>query len=385
MNHAKRVIAVQAGSAAYEVAVGEGLLESMGQSLAARYGAGRRAFLVYDAGLPDETVIGASRSLAHHGFHVSAASVHANEGHKTLGTVANLLVDIAETRHERGEPVVALGGGVVGDVAGFVAATYRRGVPIVQCPTTLLSMVDASVGGKTGVNILTDAGLLKNMVGSFHQPDAVIADIGVLRSLPERHFRAGLAECLKHAMLGADAEDPDLFEWTLANVEAIASRDAGVLIELIARNVAIKARIVGADERETSTQAVGRALLNLGHTFAHAVEPLPDLSLDNGPVTLLHGEAVALGLRAAAACAARAGLCDSTLPEEVSAALSGLGLPSSVSGLPESAWLLERMGHDKKVQRGKHRLVLPSERGRARVVTSPPVEAILAGLEAIRD
>lgn len=379
-----RTVPVHTSTRDYDVVVGEGLLDTLGERLGPRFGPGRRAFLVYDAGLPDETVIGASRSLAHHGFLVSAASVQASEPRKTLGTIANLLVDIAETRQERGEPVIALGGGVVGDVAGFLAATYRRGVPVIQCPTTLLSMVDASVGGKTGVNILTDTGLLKNMVGAFHQPDLVLADIGSLRSLPDRQFRAGLAECVKHAMLSADAGDPGLLDWTLVHAARIARRDTGVLIELIARNVAVKASVVAGDEREESTGDRGRALLNLGHTFAHAIEPLPELTIGDGPVTLLHGEAVALGLVAAATCAARAGLCPNELPGDVSSALQACELPIEVGGLPEGASLLQRMSHDKKVLKGRARLVLPIGAGQSRVVVDPPVEAVLAGFDAIR-
>ncbi len=384
MSEPARTIPVRTSGRSYDVIVGEGLLDSLGERLAPRFGAGRRAFLVYDAGLPDDAVIGASRSLAHRGFHVSAASVRASESHKTLGSLANLLVDIAETRHERDEPVIALGGGIVGDVAGLLAATYRRGVPVIQCPTTLLSMVDASVGGKTGVNLLTDAGLLKNMVGAFHQPDMVLADILVLRSLPDREFRAGLAECLKHSMLSADAGDPDLFEWTLANAERILGREPQALIELIARNVAVKASIVGHDEREESSGPGGRALLNLGHTFAHAIEPLPNLAFNGSSGTLLHGEAVALGLRAAVACAIRADLCEESLLTSIDGALRSLCLPLEVGGLPETALLLDRMGHDKKVQKSRLRLVLPSGPARARVISAPPVEAILAGLESIR-
>lgn len=379
-----RTVQVRTSARSYEVVVGEGLLDSLGERLAARFGPGRRAFLVYDAGLPDETVIATSRSLAHRGFQVSASSMQASEPRKTLGTMANLLVDLAETRQERGEPVIALGGGVVGDVGGFVAATYRRGTPVVQCPTTLLAMVDASVGGKTGVNILTDAGLLKNMVGAFHQPEIVVADVRALGSLPDRHFRAGLAECVKHGLLSADANDPNLLEWMLANAARLVARDTAALVELIARNVAVKASIVEGDEREEAQGEGGRALLNLGHTFAHAIEPLADLTLDGGITTLLHGEAVALGLHAAALCSHRAGHCGADLPELVRRSLHAIGLPSEVGGLPEGGQLLERMAHDKKVQRGRMRLVLPVGGARSRVVENPPVEAVLAGLDAIR-
>ena len=196
------------------------------------------------------------------------------EASKNLDSVRALYDVLLERRLERGSPVIALGGGVTGDMVGFVAATYLRGVPFVQCPTTLLAMVDSSVGGKVGVNVPQG----KNLIGAFHQPVAVIADTLALRTLPARELRCGLAECIKHAVI----RDPKLFAWTRANMPSLLALDADALAELVARNVAIKAAVVTEDEKETGV----RAHLNFGHTFAHAIEAV------TGYGVILHGEAV---------------------------------------------------------------------------------------------
>lgn len=382
---------------AYDVRVGPGLAEHLGEHVSSLFppagGRPNRAFLVYDAGLPDEHVVAASRSLAHQGFHVSAASVQPHEPQKTLGTLARLLVDLAESRHERGEPIIALGGGITGDVAGFLAAVYRRGVPFVQVPTTLLSMVDASVGGKTGVNLLTDSGLQKNVVGAFHQPSLVLADVRVLRTLPDRTLASGLAECLKTGLLSADFGDPGLFEWLQSSARRLIAREDAALAELITRCVAVKAAVVAGDEREQApaegvphTGKPGRAVLNLGHTFAHAIETLPDLSPTSSSMDapLQHGEAVALGLIAAASAGVSAGLTDLALPDRLRNALRTAGLPVAVTGLPANDDLVARMLHDKKVTGGMLRLVVPKGNGACVVVTNPPLAAVHAGLDAIR-
>ena len=394
---AGRVVRVPLADRAYDIRVGPGLLERLGEHAASLFppvgGRPNRVFLVYDAGLPDEHVVAASRSLAHQGFRVSAASVQPHEPQKTLGTLARLLVDMAESRHERGEPVIALGGGVTGDVSGFLAAVYRRGVPVIQVPTTLLAMVDASVGGKTGVNLLTEVGLLKNVVGVFHQPALVLADTSVLRTLPDRHIAAGLAECIKHGLLGADFGEPALLEWTLASMPTLLKREDVALAELVARNTAVKAAVVAGDEREEAppegvpgTGKPGRAVLNLGHTFAHAIETLHHLSptgrREDAP--LHHGEAVGLGLLAASVAGVALGRTDQSLPERVRAGLQAAGLPVSVAGLPPSGTIVDRMLEDKKVHAGRLRLVIPTTPGRATVVHDPPEPAVLAGVDAIR-
>ena len=234
-----RTVRVDLGERAYDVLIGEGILSELGPRLGDLLPS-RRAFVVYDDNLPEALVAAALDSLRASGFETDSATVNAAESNKTIDTAARLLHDVAETRHERGDPIVALGGGITGDVAGFVAASYRRGVPIVQCPTTLLAMVDAAVGGKTGVNLRTRTGLKKNLVGAFWQPALVINDAGALASLDRRHLRSGLAECVKHALIVCSAPGPalsapgELFEWTNDNIVKLRMNDTALLIDLIA-------------------------------------------------------------------------------------------------------------------------------------------------------
>lgn len=386
-------ISVSLDDRSYDVVVGADILREIGPRLTSLTGRGR-AFVVYDDNLPAEFVETALGSLVEEGFEVAEATVHASEVDKSIATAHRLLNDLALTRHERRDAVIAIGGGVTGDVAGFAAAVYRRGVPIIQCPTTLLAMVDASVGGKTGVNLEIEgphhegSRLLKNMVGAFWQPRLVLADVDALQSLPDRHLRCGLAECLKHGLIVENAGiERDLLAWTRDNMAALLSGDAARLAELVRRNVRVKAAIVAGDEREMAADdAGGRALLNLGHTFAHVLEPLKTLSPDDDPgnAPLLHGEAVALGLCAAAACARAAGLVDDASEALVRTAVDQAKLPTKVADLPPADDLLGMMADDKKVVGGALRLVLPVESGRVRVVADPPREAILAGFEAIR-
>jgi 3-dehydroquinate synthase len=377
----------------YDVVIGSGLLADLGSRVvSALKDRPARAFIVADAGLPGGVIDAARGSLEGAGLSVHAELIAPTESIKTLDTIAHLLGHLTSTRHERRDPVIALGGGIVGDVAGFVAAIYRRGVPIIQCPTTLLAMVDASVGGKTGVNMaaLHGAGeaesLKKNLVGAFWQPSLVLADLAALDSLSERHFRAGLAECLKHGLISR-AVDPDLFAWMRANLAAITGRDAATLASLVERNVRVKASFVVDDEREEKpSDQGGRALLNLGHTFGHAIETLPQVSPDDDPANapLHHGEAVGLGLVAAAATSAAMGLLGAGDAAAVRSAVESAGLPTRVRGLPPDEAILAAMAHDKKVLGGRLRLVLPVSIGEARVIENPPRAAVVAGIEAIR-
>ncbi|TVQ31913.1 MAG: 3-dehydroquinate synthase [Phycisphaeraceae bacterium] len=387
---AHRITLHSSADRSYDVAIGADLLSTLGPRLEALFAARppRRVFVAHDDQLPFGLVETATESLRQAGFEVASETIRASEENKTLETLQRLLIALAESRHERTEPVVALGGGVTGDVAGFAAASYRRGVPVVQCPTTLLSMVDASVGGKTGVNLPTASGLKKNLVGSFWQPALVLIDIHALRSLPDRHFRAGLAECIKHGLIARSVGvETDLLDWTGANMAAIVARDESILPELIRRNVAVKAHVVNGDEREEAPSAAGgRALLNLGHTFAHAIETIPGLSPDGDAshAPLLHGEAVALGLVAAAAASARLGELDPSHIDAVRAILTQAGLPIAISDLPDAERIIEAMSHDKKVASGRLRLVLPVSQGEARVIEDPAREAVEAGVDAIR-
>lgn len=376
------------GTRDYEVLVGHALTDTLADRVPALCPTAKRAFIVVDAGLPQAAGAAVGSALSRRQFGVSSITIRPTEGDKSLDTLDRILVALAESRHERRDPVIALGGGIVGDVTGFAAASYRRGVPVVQCPTTLLAMVDASVGGKTGVNLRTsDGSLKKNLVGAFHQPRLVVADVSLLSSLPDRQLRAGLAECVKHALLSSEFGDPSLLGWVETNASAILAREDASLTELVARNVAIKARVVAGDEREEAESAAGgRALLNLGHTFGHAIETLPKLSPAGGAgdAPLHHGEAVAIGTMAALDAAARLKLASAALRARVGALLSRLSLPTKVKGLPSGERVLELMGHDKKVQGGVLRLVLPCDGGTCKVVDNPDRAVVLAAIDSIR-
>ena len=270
---------------------------------------------------------------------VVAAILPDGESHKTLANVARILDVLVANRFGRDCAVVALGGGVVGDMAGFAAATYQRGVAFAQVPTTLLAQVDSSVGGKTGVN--HPGG--KNLIGAFQQPVAVIADTRTLATLPPRELRAGLAEVIKYGLIC----DAAFFAWLEAHMDALLAGDAGALAHVIRRSCEIKAQIVGRDEREHGD----RALLNLGHTFGHALESA------TGYKEWLHGEAVGAGLVMAACMSRESGLLTAQELERVTRLVDRAGLPTHVANVkPDVA--LEHMKIDKKVQAGRIRLVL---------------------------
>ncbi len=393
-----RMQRVELGDRSYDVVVGGTLLCRLGALARAALGnSASNAVIVADEGLPASLVRLAADSLSAERFTVSTHELKATEPNKNIESAERICIAMANARLERRDPVIALGGGIVGDLAGFAASIYRRGIPVIQCPTTLLSMVDAAVGGKTGANLsVTDSNgrcsLLKNLVGAFHQPSLVLADVDALSTLSDRQFRAGLAECLKHAMLALDVErtnehSEDLLTFTLHSAPGILTRDRSLLATLVARNIAIKARVVASDERELSTVASGgRAILNLGHTFAHAIETLPALSPSNDPTQapLHHGEAVALGLVAAAHAAAAMGLLPPADADQVRAAVEALGLPTQVANLPSNDALIARMRHDKKVVGGQIRLILPWKLGAVRSYFDPPNRVVNAGWDAIR-
>jgi 3-dehydroquinate synthase len=268
------------------------------------------------------------------------------EAHKTLANVSRILDVLVANRFGRDARVIALGGGVVGDMAGFAAACYQRGIDLVQLPTTLLAQVDSSVGGKTGVN---HAGG-KNLIGSFHQPAAVIVDTDTLATLPARELRAGLAEVIKYALIG----DAGFFAWLEANVEKILALEADVLGHAIHTCCQMKARIVGRDERELGE----RALLNLGHTFGHAIESATGYS------SWLHGEAVGAGLLIAASMSRQCGLISEPEVERIRRLLERAGLAADTRAIAATD-ALEHMRIDKKVRAGRIRLVLLRRIGEA--------------------
>jgi 3-dehydroquinate synthase len=380
-----RRVKVRAGEVVYEVLIGARLLADVGSLICeVLTPPPRRIMLVADTGLPEIVTDSATKQIESAGFETLCVPAVATERKKSIQSFEHLHAQAARFGIDRGDALVALGGGIVGDLTGFVAATHRRGVRVIQCPTTLLSMVDASVGGKTGVNLEADGMLLKNFVGSFHQPERVIASVDVLASLDDRQYRSGLAECIKHTMIASQA-DPHLGDWTRDNLEQILSRDDEVLIELIARNVAIKAAIVASDEHEKAPTD-GRALLNLGHTFAHAIETIDTLSPDGDPgnAPLLHGEAVALGLVAAAGAAQRLGLVSSLFVREMTEIIARSKLPTQIKHLPDTDQILTRMTHDKKALGGVLRVVLPFGPGLCKTVETPPLDALRYGIDSIR-
>jgi 3-dehydroquinate synthase len=279
------------------------------------------------------------------------------ESHKTLANVSRMLDVLVANRFARDACVVALGGGVVGDMAGFAAACYQRGIAFVQIPTTLLAQVDSSVGGKTGVN--HPGG--KNLIGAFHQPAAVFADTDTLATLPDRELRAGLAEVIKYGLI----VDSDFFDWLEKHADGLLARDASALTHAIKRSCEIKADIVARDEHERGD----RALLNLGHTFGHAIESATNYS------TWLHGEAVGAGMLLAADMSQRLGWVSSADVARVERMLKLFGLRTDVKALSAST-LAEKMKIDKKVAAGRIRLVLLKSIGKS-VITGDYDDAAL--------
>ena len=351
----------------YDVVIGGGLLSRAG-GLLARSLDQRRAIVVTDSVVAHLHLPTLRRGLEVAGIEVSEIVVPAGETSKSLtmfGTVTDALLD---ARVERRTAVIALGGGVVGDLAGFAAAATLRGLPFIQIPTTLLAQVDSSVGGKTGIN--TRHG--KNLLGAFHQPRAVLCDTDTLASLPARELRAGYAEIVKAGLIG----DAAFYEWCEANGAAVVAGNRDTQADAIFAACAFKARVVGDDEREERPSG-GRALLNLGHTFGHALEA------DLGYGTILHGEAVAVGLGLAFRLSARLGFCDSATADRVVAHVASVGLPAELSMLNRrfsASRLIGLMARDKKMRDGRLHFVLARGIGEAFTDPDVPAEAVEAVL-----
>jgi 3-dehydroquinate synthase len=349
--------------------IGWGSLETLGPQLKRAVPSVKRVMVAADHGVRDRWLPVARVSLQAAGLHAFESIVQASEEAKTMAAVERLWQDMLAAGLQRGDAVVALGGGIVGDLAGFAAATFLRGVPLVMAPTTLLAMVDASIGGKTGVNMpLPGGGLGKNLAGAFHQPAAVVADPQVLTTLEARDFRCGLAECVKHALIA----DPRLLEWIEANAGALIAGQRAPLETLVDRSARIKAEVVSRDEFERGE----RAHLNLGHTFGHALEALLHEALR-------HGEAVALGLVAAVAASREAGWWPQADVDGLRRTLAFLGLPVTVPGRPDRSALVRAMGFDKKAQGGRQRLVLLRGPGLPGVLPEPDPRVVEAGWSAI--
>jgi len=324
----------------YPVVVETGALARLAALAGERLG-GRRVALIADATVLALLQAGRLGAPAWSG---ETLTFPAGEASKTRETWARLTDELLARGFGRDTGIVALGGGVAGDLAGFVAATYMRGVPCVQVPTTLLAMLDASVGGKTGVD--TPEG--KNLIGAFHPPVLVVSDPAALATLPEREYRAGMAEAVKHGLIA----DREYFRWMEREAPRLLAREPGALERLVHRSVEIKADVVSADERETGR----RAVLNAGHTVAHAIERVTSYGVP-------HGEAVAIGLVAECELAVRLGRAAPAVGERVATLLERFGLPTRLPARLDPGALVEAMASDKKNRSARIRFALPSELG----------------------
>ncbi len=357
-----QTVEVALSDRSYPIYIGEELLAR--GDLLARHLPQKRAALITDSTVAPLYLEAVSHAFGAAGVAVTPIVVAAGEQHKgwhTLNTVFDALI---LNRCERKTALIALGGGVIGDLTGFAAATYLRGVPFIQIPTTLLAQVDSSVGGKTAINHPRG----KNMIGAFYQPLAVIADTGTLRTLPMREVSAGLAEVIKYGIIG----DAPFFDWLENNIELLVARDAATLAHAVQQSCENKARVVAADERE---ETGARALLNLGHTFGHAIET----GLGYG--TWLHGEAVAAGTVIAARVSEAMGLLAAGEVERIINLFRRAGLPVAAPDLGLERYMA-LMGIDKKVEGGKIRFILLRGIGSAFLTADVPMAALAAALAA---
>jgi 3-dehydroquinate synthase len=347
----------------YDISVGHGLLNAVGPTVHAA--GGRRAVVIADAAVAVTHAASVVASLQAAGVAVATLIVPSGEGSKSIGEAGRLWDALAEQAVDRRTHIVAVGGGVVGDLAGFVAATFGRGLACWQVPTTLVAQVDSAIGGKTGINLSGG----KNLVGAFWQPAGVVADIDTLATLPAREFLSGFAEVVKYGMI----LDAPFFTWLEGNVGPLLARDPAALTHAVERSAALKAGVVERDERELTGL---RAVLNYGHTFAHAYVTAA------GYGTLLHGEAVAIGMARAARLARDMGRIPDDVVARQDRILLGLGLPIEpppAVRLPADE-LLAIMGRDKKTVGGKLRFVLPTRIGHVELVDGVPADLVRRAL-----
>ena len=351
----------------YAIHVGSGILGQLGSLLATA--GSRRAVVIADAAVVEPHAATIVTGLEHAGLNANLLTVPSGEASKSLVEAGRLWESLAQLGIDRQTVVVAVGGGVVGDLAGFVAAGFARGIPCWQVPTTLVAQVDSAIGGKTGINLAAG----KNLVGAFWQPHGVIADIDTLATLPAREFTSGLAEVVKYGMI----LDADFFAWLEDNAAAIVARESAAICQIVRRSAELKAFVVERDERE---QTGLRACLNYGHTFAHAFET------GTGYGTLLHGEAVSLGMVAAARLAASLGRIAEPVVTRQLELLKQLGLPvvtDTLHGISDDT-LLAIMARDKKALHGQLRFVLPDRIGQVELIEGVDHAAAVAAIAAVR-
>ncbi len=356
-------VTVKVPSATYPIVIGHNIFAKV-PALLKKAGVGRDAVIISHASI--ERLHGARLAavLKKAGFTVKFFNVPQGEPSKSAQCALNLIERIANYDVGRQIFCIALGGGVVGDLAGFVSAIYKRGIPYIQFPTTLLAQVDSSIGGKTGIDLTHG----KNLVGAIYQPRLVVADTAVLKTLTKRQIQNGLAEAVKYGII----RDPKLFDYLRANAAAFLRLDPKVLIKVVAICAAIKADVVSRDERETKGI---RTILNYGHTVGHAVEAAAKYN------QYQHGEAVALGVRVAGRIGVRLGMLSAHDARLIEQLLDVIGLPSVIKGV-KCADILNRMRHDKKFVAGRNRFVLARSIGRVQVVEAVPEKIIREAIEA---
>lgn len=355
-------VSINLGSRSYEILVAPGLLDRTGDFIKALKISGRVA-IISDTNVAPRYLERVKNSLQQAGYGVSTHLIPAGEPSKSMSHAEQLCRSLTGSHHDRSSFVIALGGGVVGDLAGFVASIFYRGIPYLQIPTTIVSQVDSAVGGKTGVNSPDG----KNLIGSFLQPRLVLIDPETLLSLPPREYCEGFAEVIKHAAIRDAA--------MLADLEALDVSNQNVPADLIARNVAIKARIVEEDEQETSGT---RALLNFGHTIGHGIEAAVPYG------TFLHGEAISLGIRAAVILSQQYAGFSPAEGQRLLALLKKFHLPTVLSPHISTDLILEKIARDKKFSGGKLRFVLLSKLGSAHLSEDLPLASIPAAIEELR-
>jgi 3-dehydroquinate synthase len=366
----ERLVHVPLGERSYDILIGPGLMGRAGGEISTRI-KGRRAAIVTDENVGSRYLDGLMDSLQTDGIEAVSVTLPAGEKTKSFDYLTKVCDVLLEARIERNDTVIALGGGVIGDLTGFAAGIVRRGVRFVQIPTSLLSQVDSSVGGKTGINARQG----KNLIGIFNQPDLVLADTDVLDTLSEREFRAGYAEVAKYGLI----DKPDFFEWLEKNWREVFAGGAA-RIEAIAVSCQAKADVVAADERENGR----RALLNLGHTFGHALEAATQYDSSR----LVHGEGVSIGMVLAHRFSARMNLASPDLADRVEAHLKAVGLPTRMDQipgeLPPTEVLMDAIAQDKKVKGGQLTFILTRGLGQSFVADDVPASEVQRFIEEMR-
>lgn len=356
-------LTVELGDRRYDIVIGDGLLPKVGNHMKG-FLKGRQVAIITNASVAPLYLEPLKSGLDKAGFKTLTVILPDGESHKGWESLQKILDRLIENRFERSSTLVALGGGVIGDITGFAASIMVRGVNFIQVPTTLLAQVDASVGGKTAINHAQG----KNLIGTFYQPKRVVIDLDTLKSLPKRELQAGLAEAIKYGIIA----DEDLFAYMEGHLESILSLNRKHMGHVIRACCAAKAKIVQQDERETAGK---RALLNLGHTFGHGVETLTHYK------SMLHGEAVAVGMVMAADLSRRLSLCKDETVDRITKLIKRIGLPVSAPRFAVDHYL-EAMARDKKVEGGQMRFVLIDKVGRTRIEHHVPLEMVRETLSA---